>query len=100
MNDLSEFSQAIVKFIAYCQTILDVVEDASLRKNIEDVMSSVAYSSPETAYLHEHRLTNYINLYMRGKTKDTVTEGDIKILAAFTQKSVEEIIASLEASNK
>lgn len=56
MNDLSEFSQAIVKFIAYCQTILDVVEDASLRKDIEDVMSNVTYSSPETAYLHEYRM--------------------------------------------
>lgn len=96
MNDLSEFSQAIVKFIAYCQTILNVVEDASLRKDIEDVMSSIAYSSPETAYLHQRRLTNYINLHMRGKTKDTVTEGDIKILAAFTQKSVEEIMASFK----
>lgn len=57
------------------------------------MMSSVSYCSPETAAFHQRRLVVLVNSFVSGKTKETVTEEDIKILAAFTLKPVEEIIA-------
>ena len=85
-----------IKFAKYCQDILNVTEDKDLRADIEKIISSIAYSSPETLYLHKQRLIECINIYMKEKTKYTITNVDIKILAAFTQKSVEEIITTLE----
>lgn len=88
---MNEFRELVVKASSLCQQMINASDDNDFKSSMEDIKSSIEYSSPEVINFHLDRMTECVNELVKGKTKDTVTESEIAVLVVFTKKTPEQI---------
>lgn len=89
--EMNNFGNLVVKASLLCQQMIDASDDFEFTEEMKDIKSSIEYSSPEVINFHLDRMTRCVNDLVKEKTKDTVTESEIAVLAIFTKQTPDQI---------
>lgn len=88
---MNEFDNRVNKASALCQQMIDITVNNSFKSELKDIKSSIEFSAPEIFNFHFNRITECVNKLVQGKTKETVTDSEIAVLAVFTKKTPKQI---------